>query len=119
MWSGKQATFAGALSDAVGGGALTVTGNLKLDDATLEVGAANLAAPMLTVDGALTLAGTLNIVLDPTCLEGRDEIALATTTGSVSGTPTVAGNVPSQWMLAVRSNSLVLKKINGTVIIVR
>ena len=119
VWSGKQATFAGALSDAVGGGALAVTGNLALDGATLEVGAANLSAPMLTVDGTLTLDGTLNIAIDPTCLEGRDEITLATTTDGVSGTPTVAGNVPSQWMLAVRSNSLVLKKINGTVIIVR
>ena len=119
VWSGKQATFAGSLSDAVGGGALAVTGNLALDGATLEVGTANLSAPMLAVDGALTLAGTLNLALDPAYLEGRDEITLATATGSVSGTPTVAGNVPSRWMLAVRSNSLVLKKINGTVLIVR
>ena len=115
----QVAAFAGALSDVVGGGALAVTGNLALDGATLEVGAANLSAPMLTVDGTLTLDGTLNIAIDPTCLEGRDEITLATTTDGVSGTPTVAGNVPSQWMLAVRSNSFVLKKINGTVIIVR
>ena len=119
VWSGKQATFAGALSDAVGGGALAVTGNLALDGATLEVGAANLSAPMLTVNGTLTLAGTLNLAIDPTCLEGRDEITLATATGGVSGTPTMAGNVPSQWTLAVRSNSLVLKKLNGTVLIVR
>ena len=115
----NKSTFAGALSDAVGGGALAVTGNLKLDGATLEVWAANLSAPMLTVDGALALDGALNIAIDPTCLEGRDEITLATATGGVSGTPTVAGNVPSRWMLAVRSNSLVLKKINGTVLIVR
>ena len=119
VWSGKTATFAGVLSDAVGGGALAVTGNLALDGATLEVGAANLSAPMLAVDGALTLAGTLNLAIDPTCVEGRDEITIATATGGVSGTPTVAGGVPSQWTLAVRSDSLVLKKLNGTVLIVR
>ena len=84
----NKSTRAGALSDAVGG-------------------------------GALALDGALNIAIDPTCLEGRDEITLATATGGVSGTPTLAGNVPSRWMLAVRSNNLVLKKINGTVLIVR
>ena len=119
VWSGKTATFAGALSDAVGGGALAVTGNLALDGATLEVGAANLSAPMLAVDGALTLDGTLNIAIDPTCVEGRDEITLATATGGVSGTPAAAGNIPSQWMLLARTNSLMLKKLKGTMLIVR
>ena len=49
VWSGKTVTFAGALSDSVGGGALAVEGNLALNGATLEVGAANLSAPMLAV----------------------------------------------------------------------
>jgi hypothetical protein len=74
---------------------------------------------MLTVDGALTADGTLNVAIDSTCVEGRDEITLATATGGVSGTPTVEGNVPSQWMLLARTNSLVLKKIKGTMLIVR
>ena len=47
--------------------------------------------------------------------EERDVMA----TGGVSGTPTVEGNVPSQWMLLARTNSLVLKKIKGTMLIVR
>ena len=119
VWPGKTATFAGALSDAVGGGMLAVTGNLALEGATFEIAPANVAAPMLTVNGALALGGTLTIALDPACVEGREEITLATATGGVSGTPTVAGNVPSQWTLTVRSNSLVLKKLNGTMLIVR
>ena len=119
VWTGKTATFAGALSDAVGGGALAVTGNLALEGATFEVAPANVSAPMLMVNGALALGGTLAIAIDPTCVEGRDEITLATATGGVSGTPTVAGTLPSQWTVATRSNSLVLKKINGTVLIVR
>ena len=119
VWTGKTATFAGALSDAVGGGALAVTGNLALEGATFEVAPANVAAPMLTVNGALALGGTLAIAIDPTCVEGRDEITLATATGGVSGTATVAGTLPSQWTVKVRSNSLVLKKINGTTLIVR
>ena len=119
VWSGKTATFAGALSDAVGGGALAVTGNLALEGATFEIAPANVAAPLLTVSGTLTLAGTLNIALDPTCVEGRDEITLATATGGVSGTATVAGTLPSQWAVKARANSLVLKKLNGTVLIVR
>ena len=119
VWTGKTATFAGALSDAVGGGALAVTGNLALDGATFEIAPANVSAPMLTVNGALALDGTLNIAIDPTCVEGRDEITLATATGGVSGTPVVAGNIPAQWTLTVRSNSLMLKKLNGTLLIVR
>jgi len=119
VWTGKTATFAGALSDAVGGGALAVTGNLALEGATFEITPANVAAPMLTVSGTLTLAGTLNIALDPTCVEGREEITLATATGGVSGTPVAAGNIPSQWMLLARTNSLVLKKIKGTMLLVR
>ena len=119
VWTGKTATFAGALSDAVGGGALAVTGNLALEGATFEIAPANVAAPLLTVSGTLTLAGTLNIALDPTCVEGRDEITLATATGGVSGTATVAGTLPSQWAVKARANSLVLKKLNGTVLIVR
>ena len=121
VWSGKTATFAGALSDAVGGGALAVTGNLKLDGATLEVGAANLSAPMLTVDGALTLAGTLNLALDVTKeeLAANGDVTLATATGGIGGTVVLAGNVPANWTVLARANSLVLKKINGTVLIVR
>ena len=121
VWTGKTATFAGALSDAVGGGALAVTGNLALDDATLEVGVANLSAPMLTVDGALTLDGTLNLALGATNeeLAANGEVTLATATGGIGGMVAIAGNVPSNWTVLARANSLVLKKINGTVVIVR
>ena len=119
--SGKEATFAGALSDAVGGGALAVTGNLALDGATLEVGAANLSAPMLAVNGALTLAGTLNLALGVTNEELADngEVTLANATGGVSGTFATAGNVPAGWTVLARANSLVLKKLGGTVITVK
>ena len=109
VWSGKQATFAGALSDAVGVGALAVTGNLALDGATLEIGAANLSAPMLTVDGALTLAGTLNLALDVTKeeLAANGEVTLATATGGISGTVAVSGNISSP---VRRENLLCLKQ---------
>ena len=121
VWSGKTATFAGALSDAVGGGVLAVEGNLALDDATLEVGAANLSAPMLTVNGALALAGTLNLALDVTKdeLAANGDVTLATATGGISGTVAVSGNVPSNWTVLARANSLVLKKLSGTVIVVK
>ena len=121
VWSDKTATFAGALSDAVGGGALAVTGNLKLDGATLEVGAANISTPMLAVDGALTLAGTLNLALGVTKeeLAANGDVTLATATGGISGEVAVSGNIPSNWTVLARANSLVLKKINGTMVIVR
>ena len=121
VWSGKTATFAGALSDVVGGGALAVTGDLRLDSATLEVGAANLSAPMLTVNGALTLAGTLNLALGVTKeeLAANDKVTLATATGGICGTLAIAGNVPSNWTVLARANSLVLKKINGAMVIIR
>ena len=64
-----------------------------------------------------TFAGTLNLALDPTCVEGLDEIPLAT--GGISGTPAVAGNIPSNWTVFIRGNSLVLKKIKGTLLIFR
>ncbi len=121
VWTDKTATFAGALSDAVGGGALVVTGNLALDGATLEVGAANLSAPMLTVNGALTLAGTLNLALGVTKeeLAANGDVTLATATGGIGGTVVLAGNVPSNWTVLARANSLVLKKINGAMVIIR
>jgi len=121
VWEGKTATFAGELSDAVGGGALAVTGNLKLDGATLEVGAANISTPMLAVDGALTLAGTLNLALGVTKeeLAANGDVTLATATGGIGGTVVLAGNIPANRTVLARANSLVLKKINGTVVIVR
>ena len=121
VWSGKTATFAGVLSDAVGGGALAVTGNLALDGATLEVGAANLSAPMLAVDGALTLAGTLNLALDVTKeeLAANGEVTLATATGGIGGDLSVTGNIPANWTVKVKSNDLVLKKIGGMVIVIK
>ncbi len=121
VWTGKTATFAGALSDADGGGALAVTGNLALDGATLEIGAANLAAPMLAVDGALTLAGTLNLALDVTKeeLSANGDVTLATATGGIGGTVVLSGNVPASWTVLARANSLVLKKLGGTAITIK
>ncbi len=121
VWSGKTATFAGSLSDAVGGGALAVTGNLKLDDVMFEVGAANLSAPMIVVDGALTLAGTLNLVLNVTKeeLPANGEVTLATATGGISGAFAIAGDIPSNWTVVAHGGSLVLKKIKGTIVVVK
>ena len=89
--------------------------------ATLEVEAANLLAPMLTVNGTLTLAGALNLTLGVTKeeLEANGEVTLATATGGISGTVAVSGNVPSNWTVLARANSLVLKKLIGTVIVVK
>ena len=72
-------------------------------------------------DGALTLAGTLNLALDVTKeeLAANGDVTLATATGGIGGTVAIAGNVPSNWTVLARANSLVLKKINGTVVIVR
>jgi hypothetical protein len=121
VWTGKTATFAGALSDADGGGALAVTGNLALDGATFEIGTANLASPMLAVDGTLTLAGTLNLALDVTKKELSDngDVTLATATGGIGGAVVLAGNIPEGWNVRVRANSLVLKKLSGMVITIR
>ena len=98
-----------------------MTGNLKLDGATLEVGAANLSAPMLTVNGTLALAGTLNLALGVTKeeLAANGDVTLATATGGIGGTVAITGNIPANWTVLARANSLVLKKINGTVVIVR
>jgi hypothetical protein len=76
---------------------------------------------MLTVNGTLTLAGTLNLALGATNeeLAANGEVALATATGGIGGTVAIAGNVPSNWTVLARANSLVLKKINGTMITVR
>lgn len=76
---------------------------------------------MLAVNGALTLAGTLNLALGVTNEELADngEVTLANATGGVSGTFATAGNVPAGWTVLARANSLVLKKLGGTVITVK
>jgi hypothetical protein len=52
-------------------------------------------------------------------LAANGEVTLATATGGISGTVSVSGNIPSNWTVLARTNSLVLKKINGTMVIVR
>ena len=84
------------------------------------MGAANLSTPMLTVDGALALAGTLNLAMDVTKedLAACGEVTLASATGGISGTFVSAG-APSGWTVLARANNLVLTNLNGTVFTVR
>ncbi len=118
VWSGKTATISGAISDSVGGGALAVTGNLKLEGATLEIASVNLSSPIVTATGTLDFAGAV-VAVDPTALAGLEEVQIATATEGISGRPSVSGAASRLWKPIVRGGVLKLKKIHGTVMFIR
>lgn len=117
----KTAQLTGAVSDAVGGGTLDVSGALTYSG-TLEVTAANLQAgvPLLSVDGSLTLDGAKVSVAatkdELAALEGT-EFPVATCDGTISGDYTF--DCPSGWKVVQRNGGLSMLKSRGTVIVFR
>lgn len=122
VWDGKTATLAGAVSDAVGGGWLAVTGSFDFAG-TLEVARAASDGPMLAVDGALAFAegAVVEVAVGASELEavGTDGLVLATATGGITGLPALGGDLSASWRLAVKDGRLLLKKMSGLSIIVR
>ena len=124
VWSGKTATISGAVSDAVGGGKLDVTGNLAFAG-TLEVAATNLVSSMMMkVSGSLDLSSATVKFADDvneTALSTYEEsgVTLMSATGSVTGVPELdAPALVGRWKLRVRNNNVSLVKVKGTCVIV-
>lgn len=121
VWTGKTATLAGAVSDAVGGGELSVEGDVVFAG-TLEVSAENLSAPLLTVMGDIAFADGAMVTLSGEITESDlasqadSGVAIATATGTISGVPVLAAPSLRGWELRVRNGTLVLKKSRGMVI---
>ena len=127
VWSGKTATIAGAVSDEVGGGKLDVTGNLAFAG-TIEIGAANVgASPFIAVDGDLSFEDGATVRVDPAAFANNamapyetNGLPLATATGTITGLPTLAASgIPDGWYLARRNGSLLLKRKQAFLLIVR
>ena len=127
VWSGKTATLAGAVSDEVGGGKLDVTGNLAFAG-TIEVGAANVgASPFIAVDGDLSFEDGATVRVDPAAFANnamnpyeKDGLPLATATGAITGLPTLAASgIPDGWYLVRRNDTLLLKRKQAFLLIVR
>ena len=128
VWSGKTAALAGAVSDAIGGGKLAVTGNLDFAG-TLEIAPANITAatPMIAVDGDLSFADGATVRVDPAAFANgamsdyeKDGLPLITATGNITGLPVLdAAGAPDGWYLAKRDGAVVLKRRQGFVLIVR
>jgi hypothetical protein len=127
VWSGKTATLSGAVSDEVGGGKLDVTGNLAFAG-TIEIGAANVgASPFVTVDGALSFEAGATVRVDPAAFANgamtpyeTNGLPLATATGTITGLPTFAASgIPDGWYLARRKGTLLLKRKQAFLLIVR
>ena len=118
--TGKAATLAGGLSDAVGGGCLDVEGDLSCSG-TIKLTAANLRAPLLTSTGALTFRDAALDVsgLTETELEGlADGVVVATAAGGVSGTVRTIGG-PSGWVARLVRGKLRYDVPKGLAIVVR
>ncbi len=132
VWSNQTATLSGAISDKVGGGKLDVTGNLVFAG-TFEIGTNNVpanvasASPLVTVDGDLAFADGATVSVDPAIFANgamvpyeKDGLILATVTGTITGLPAVAiSGAPEDWYLARRNGTLVLKRRQGFILIVR
>lgn len=124
VWPGKTATIAGAISDAAGGGSLDVDGNVTLAGA-LEIAAANVASegPLVAVDGDLEFGDGATLSVDAAVLGEIDLVAgyaVATCTGTVSGTPALAAaTTAAGWYLHTKNGSLLLRRQQPFVMIVR
>ena len=127
VWSGKTATIAGAVSDEVGDGKLDVTGNLAFAG-TIEVDAANVgASPFIAVDGDLSFEDGATVRVDPAAFANNamapyetNGLPLATATGTITGLPTLAASgIPDGWYLVRRNDTLLLKRKQAFLLIVR
>ena len=127
VWSGKTATFAGAVSDEVGGGKLDVTGNLAFAG-TIEIGATNVgASPFVAVNGDLSFETGATVRVDPAAFANgamapyeTDGLPLITATGAITGLPALANSgIPDGWYLAKRNGAVVLKHKQAFLLILR
>ena len=127
VWPGKTATISGAVSDAVGGGVLAVTGNLDFAG-TLEVAAANIAAgaAMATVDGDLAFSDDaimqLPASVTPETLAAYKEagLPLFMVGGTVTGRPALdAPGLGGKWHLRVKNGVVSLLETKGLSIIIK
>lgn len=124
VWSGKTATLSGAVSDEVGGGALSVTGNLGFAG-TLEVSAVNIAAgaAVVSVDGNLSFsAGAIvrlpaSVTADSLVAYKDAGLPLFTATGEVTGCPALdAPGLGGAWRIRKRNGAVSLVMPKGMVI---
>lgn len=128
VWSNKDAALAGVVSDAVGGGALAVTGNIEFAG-VLEVAEANIAhgSAMVAVDGVLSFSTDAKVRLSasvtPETLESyKDtEIALFTAAKGIAQCPMLdAPGLGGTWSLRIRKNGTVsLVRPKGAVVVFR
>ena len=131
VWPDKTATLAGAISDEVGGGKLDVTGDLAFAG-TFEIGTNNIPAnvagaqPLLVVDGDLSFEEGTTVTLGDGATASslaayeKDGLPLATATGAMTGLPALnAPSLPEGWYLARRNGTLLLKRKQGFLLIVR
>ena len=134
VWPGKTATLSGAVSDSLGGGTLAVDGDVSFAG-RIEAGAANVAAavandgsaPLVAVDGDLTFANGATIAIDAAAFDGgamagfeQTGLPIATATGTISGLPELeADGAPEGWHIVSRGGSLLLKRMQPFLMIVR
>ncbi len=131
VWPDKAATLSGAVSDEAGGGKLDVTGSLVFAG-TFEIGTNNVPAdisgakPLLAVDGDLSFADGAIVALGEDVMASallpyvKDGLPLATATGAITGLPALnAADLPEGWYLAKRNGTLVLKRRQAFLLIVR
>ena len=124
VWTGKTATLSGAVSDEVGGGGLSVTGNLGFAG-TLEVSEANVeaGAAVVSVDGDLSFAAGATVRLpesvtaDALVAYKDAGLPLFTATGEVAGCPALdAPGLGDVWRIRKKNGAVSLVKSKGVVI---
>ena len=122
------------MSDSLGGGTLAVDGDVSFAG-RIETGAANVAAavandgsaPLVAVDGDLTFANGATIAIDAAAFDGgamagfeQTGLPIATATGTISGLPELeADGAPEGWHIVSRGGSLLLKRMQPFLMIVR
>ncbi|MEI7903040.1 MAG: autotransporter-associated beta strand repeat-containing protein, partial [bacterium] len=84
-----------------------------------DVSATSGVCDLLALSGAADLTGLTVTVKTTGTLPSANTYVLISSTGTLSGTPTLAGDLPSSaWRLSVKNgNALVLEKIVGTMIL--
>jgi len=127
---GGTNTIGGAVTLASGallapGAATNLIGTLTLSGTAPALSGLNLVADVSMTSGVcdkLALSGTVNLsgltvtVKIPGTLPETNTYVLLSSTGALTGTPTLAGDLSSPWRLSVKNNTLVLSKVLGTMI---
>jgi autotransporter-associated beta strand protein len=128
---GGTNTIAGALTLASGallspGAATNLIGTLTLSGTAPALSGRGLVADVsatsgvcdtLALSGSIDLSGLTVTVRIPGTLPSANTYVLLSSTGALSGRPTLAGDLSSTWYLSVKNgNTLVLMKNGGTMI---